>query len=152
MEKDNNNIKQLMDCITSKLEDAKVPVSTRNEMYIITIDGEVSSMDDMLRGMSSELATSQELYATVVLFRTMQATANYPAQNLAAMRELERALDANDLYVYTKRQALYEVFGYMTFVMRLEAKTLNATFASVHEVITSIYDNGGFIAIDRKSR
>ena len=149
MEKD---IKKLVEAIAVKMEDVKVKTSTRNEMYIITSDGKVSSMDDMLKYMSSELVTPEEAHATIILFRAMQATIEYPSQKIAPIKELERVMDANDLYVFTKRQALYTTFEYMTFVMCLGAEALNTTFAAVNEVITSIYDNGGFIAIDRKSR
>ena len=71
---------------------------------------------------------------------------------MSAIKELENELGFNDLYVFTKRQALHTAFEYMTFVMCLGAEMLNTTFASVNEVITAIYDNGGFIVIDRKSR
>ena len=129
MEKD---IKKLAEEISAKLEDVKVEIHTRNEMYIVA-EGKAWSMDDML-------------------FRAMQTKMGYPLQSIATVKELERAMDANDLYVFTKRQALYTTFEYMTFVMCLGAEALNTTFAAVNEVITSIYDNGGFIVIDRKSR
>ena len=145
------NIKKLVEEISAKLEDVKVPTCTRNEMYIIS-DGKAWSMDDMLRNTLSELVTAQELHASVIIFRAMQTTMEYPAQKIASIKELECAMDANDLYVFTKRQALHTVFGYMVFIMCLGADTLNAAFASVNEVITAIYDNGGFIVIDRKSR
>lgn len=147
-----SNIKQLVEAIAAKMEDVKVETSTRNEMYIITSDGKMSNMDDMLKYMSTELVTSEEAYATVIIFRAMQTTANYPSQKIATVKELERAMDANDIYVFTKRQALYTTFEYMTFIMCLGAKSLNDTFASVNDIITAIYDNGGFIIVDRKSR
>lgn len=148
MEKD---IKKLAEEISAKLEDVKVEIHTRNEMYIVA-EGKAWSMDDMLRNTYSELVTQQELYASVIIFRAMQTKMGYPLQSISTVKELERAMDANDLYVFTKRQALYTTFEYMTFVMCLGAEALNTTFAAVNEVITSIYDNGGFIVIDRKSR
>ena len=148
MEKD---IKKLAEEISAKLEDVKVEIHIRNEMYIVA-EGKAWSMDDMLRNTYSELVTSEELHASVIIFRAMQTTMDYPSQKMATVKELERAIDANDIYVFTKRQALYTTFEYMTFVMCLGAETLNTTFASVNEVITSIYDNGGFIIVDRKSR
>lgn len=148
MEKD---IKKLVEEISARLEDTKVPTFTRNEMYILA-EGKAWNMDDMLRNTFSEMVTSEELHASVIIFRAMQTTMDYPAQKMATVKELERAMDTNDLYVFTKRQALYMTFEYMTFVMCLGAEALNTTFAAVNEVITSIYDNGGFIVIDRKSR
>lgn len=148
MEKD---IKQLIADISAKLEDVKVEIHTRNEMYIVA-EGKAWSMDDMLRNTYSELVTQQELYASVIIFRAMQTKMGYPLQSIATVKELERTIDANDIYVFTKRQALYAAFEYMVFVMCLGAEALNTAFTSVNEVITSIYDNGGFIVIDRKSR
>lgn len=150
MEKE-KDIKQLAEKISAKLEDIRVSTSTRNEMYIVA-EGKAWSMDDMLRNTFSELVTPEELHASVIIFRAMQTTISYPSQKMDTVKDFERTLDANDIYVFTKRQALYVVFEYMTFVMCLGAKALNDTFAAVNEVIISIYDNGGFIVIDRKSR
>lgn len=148
MEKD---IKKLAEEISADLKDIKVDMHTRNEVYI-AVEGKLWSIDDMIRNTFSESATVQELYASVVVFRAMQTTMGYPSQSMSAIKELENVLVFNDLYVFTKRQVLNTAFEYILSVMCLEAEALNTAFASVNEVITSIYDNGGFIVIDRKSR
>lgn len=148
MEKD---IKKLAEEISADLKDIKVDMHTRNEVYI-SVEGKLWSIDDMIRNTFSESATVQELYASVVVFRAMQTTMGYPSQSMSAIKELENVLVFNDLYVFTKRQVLNTAFEYILSVMCLEAEALNTAFASVNEVITSIYDNGGFIVIDRKSR
>ena len=148
MEKD---IKKLAEEISANLKDIKMDTYTRNEVYIAA-EGKLWSIDDMIRNTFSESVTVQELYASVIIFRAMQVTMGYPSQSMSAIKELENVLVFNDLYVFTKRQVLNIAFEYILFVMCLGAETLNTAFASVNEVITSIYDNGGFIVIDRKSR
>ena len=152
MEKEESTIKQLAEAISAKLEDIKPKIQTRNEVYVIAGEKALLSIDDMLRNTFSEQVTSEELHASVIIFRAMQTAIGYPLHNMSAIKELENELGFNDLYVFTKRQALHTAFEYMTFVMCLGAEMLNTTFASVNEVITAIYDNGGFIVIDRKSR
>lgn len=151
MEKKEKDIKQLLADISAKLEDTRVETSTRNEVYIAA-EGKLWSIDDVLRNTFSELGAAKELYASVVVFRAMQTTMGYPSQSMSAIKELENVLVLNDLYVFTKRQVLNTAFEYILSVMYLGAEALNTAFASVNKVITDIYDNGGFIVVDRKSR
>lgn len=150
MEKKEKDIKQLLADISAKLEDTQVKTSTRNEVYIAA--EKLWSIDDVFRNTFSELGTAKELYALVVVFRAMQVTMGYPSQSMSAIKELENVLVFNDLYVFTKRQVLNTAFEYILSVMYLGAEALNTAFASVNKVITDIYDNGGFIVVDRKSR
>lgn len=150
MEKKEKDIKQLLVDISAKLEDARVETSTRNEVYIAA--EKLWSIDDVFRNTFSELGTAKELYALVVVFRAMQVTMGYPSQSMSAIKELENVLVFNDLYVFTKRQVLNTAFEYILSVMYLGAEALNTAFASVNKVITDVYDNGGFIVVDRKSR